>query len=199
MTYAQLQTDILSLLNRPDQADKAPSWIKLAESEMTRLLKSSHLEKYTTLLLENGEAALPEDFLRMSNIELDGLDTPLRYLAPTQLDGIANEGGDARYYTIQGRRILIYPTVLLGIVKMRYRAKIDALSEAAPTNWLYNLSPDAYLYGSAKHGAIHVLDMEAAAAYSTAFTTAMATINIVANDDTAPAQPGFNPSAQGIV
>ena len=96
-----------------------------------------------------GAAPLPSDFLE------------IRMLAPTAYPGrpimLAGPAwashtyyglsGYPDVYTIIGSSLGVYPTTT-GALSMTYYAKIPALTDDAPTNWLLTSRPQLYLYAS---------------------------------------------------
>ena len=66
MTYAQLQSDIISTLNRQDLAGvSVQRFIRLCEKELARKLEGVKRQKRVQLYTLSGKIALPTDFERL--------------------------------------------------------------------------------------------------------------------------------------
>ena len=193
MTYSDLKLDIADLLNRKDVGGKVEGWVRSAEAAMNRKLDTSDMDVYTVLMISGGQVSLPADFLSLSNIEVVGSPYRVTYLAPDQLDGDLDAFGSSCHYTIQGRNILLYPAPEDGTqLEIRYQARIEPLSDGSDTNWVLDKNPDAYLYGSAKFGAIYLKEPDLAAMYAIEFERAMSEMNRLASVETTSTSPQLN-------
>lgn len=176
MTYAQLKTDVASLMNRSDSAtlDLIPSWVKLVNARVNRKLETADMEVYGQIVTQSGQAPLPDEYITLANVQVLDLEDPLTYVEPNGLDGLAALSGTPQYYTIQGRNMLFYPAPVDGtIIEIRYARRVPELSADADTNWLLSAHPDIYLYGATYHGFLHIQQTEFAATSGVEFMRAM--------------------------
>ena len=141
-TYSQLVSTVGDYLDRDDLSTRIPTFIRLTESRLNRLLDDPDMEVVTTLAGDG--VALPEDFGSIVSIgTADG--NPLRPMPNAEYASIRPVGGVPRYYTIQDGALHYVPGG--ANVTLVYRRSIPALTEAAPSNWLLSRAPDLYLYG----------------------------------------------------
>ena len=149
--YTDLQAICADFLNRSDLTDITKDWIKMAEAEFNRVLRTREMAVRTRSPLSTQYVKLPPDFIGMRNIELitDPI-TPLEYRNPHTLDiHRSNDAtGKPLYYSVIQDNLEFAPVpdseYTLEIV---YYQKVPALS-VHTTNWLLDNHPDAYIYGT---------------------------------------------------
>lgn len=133
--YSELQSAVATWLDRTDLADVMPDFIALGENYINygggasgincEPLRVREMHKDISLPVENGIAVLPHDFLSLISISKTASEQALSYRII---------GEDLRLNDWQG-----------GDVNLIYYARISALSDANPTNWLLQKHPDIYL------------------------------------------------------
>ena len=149
--YTDLQAICADFLNRSDLTDIIKDWIKMAEAEFNRVLRTREMAVRTRSPLSTQYVKLPPDFIGMRNIELitDPI-TPLEYRNPHTLDihRSNDANGKPLYYSVIQDNLEFAPVpdseYTLEIV---YYQKVPALS-VHTTNWLLDNHPDAYIYGT---------------------------------------------------
>lgn len=149
-----LKSTVSDWLDRNDIDDKIPTFILMAEAMFNRELRCSQMEATVTGSVTSEDTPLPADYLAMRAIYVEGSpDQPLRGLAPSALrqefDGTA--GTPVAYTLVSGGIRLTPPPASEVLITMDYWAKIPGLSVTAPSNWLLETHPDAYLYGTLFH------------------------------------------------
>ena len=149
--YTDLQAICADFLNRSDLTDIIKDWIKMAEAEFNRVLRTREMAVRTRSPLSTQYVKLPPDFIGMRNIELiTNPITPLEYRNPHTLDiHRSNDAtGKPLYYSVIQYNLEFAPVpdseYTLEIV---YYQKVPALS-VHTTNWLLDNHPDAYIYGT---------------------------------------------------
>ena len=153
-TYSTLQTAVANWLDRNDLTDRIPEFVALAEATFNRVLRLRAMETTVADATPSGskEDALPTGYLQMREVHL--ATTPvvsLSYITPEIMYRIraGSTSGKPNSYTIVGDNILFGPTPDGAYdYSMTYYKAFDALSDAAPTNWLITNAPDLYLYGT---------------------------------------------------
>lgn len=148
-TYSELQSTVLTVMDREGDAVLTaylPVAIALTEAKLNRKLRVADMETTVTGASSNGLLTLPDDFAAARRVEA----YPYGPLAPVTPDYAAAQypsggGGIPRYYTIQGSTLTTYP-YYTGDVTLDYYAKIPALSNTSPTNWLLSSHPDLYFF-----------------------------------------------------
>lgn len=143
--YSELQSAVATWLDRTDLADVMPDFIALGENYINygggagEPLRVREMQKDISLPVENGVVVLPHDFLSLISISKDASEQTLSYRII---------GEDLRINDWSG-----------GDVNLIYYARIAALSDANPTNWLLQKHPDIYLRASQMMAAEFIKDM----------------------------------------
>lgn len=146
-----LKAEIALWLDRDDLEARIPTFVAMAEAEFNRELRTPQMERTLTFSASDEDQPLPSDYLAMRNIYIEGSpDRPLRGMAPTaqriEFDG--SSGTPQAYILVSGGLRLVPPPSSAILLTMDYFGRIDALSAVAPSNWLLENHPDAYLYGA---------------------------------------------------
>lgn len=145
MTYATLQTDILTWLARTGDADAVtacPVWIRLAESELrmalSRLMVTPAETVNDAFSISAEYTDLPTGFIRARGIKLNGSpDTPLEYIAPNAVDRYYFESYEKpKFYTIQGNKLRVIPAPDTTYTAVFTYYSLPSLSVSVTTNWL---------------------------------------------------------------
>lgn len=157
--YNELKTAIASWANRSDLSASLADFVTLAEADMKVRAKLTQWDTETSLTVTSGSANLPADFAAAISVQFGDQLTDLEYMTPRQLKdrGYLEASGDPVAYSIIGSTLRVAPSAS-GTAALLYTARFTSLSDAAPTNSLLSLFPDAYLYGSLVHAAIFLRD-----------------------------------------
>jgi len=162
-TYSELKSAIADWLNRSDLTSVIPSFIELAEAELTRNLRHRKMIARADATINSEYTQTPLDWFQTQTLilETDPV-TTLEYLTPEALNAkraASTANGKPLFYTMIGTEIQVYP-VPSGdhTAEMVYYAKIPSLSDSETTNWLLTLAPDIYLYGSLMQSAPYLQD-----------------------------------------
>jgi hypothetical protein len=112
------------------------------------------MEKTALFSAEGEDTPLPDDYLAMRAIYIEGSpDKPLRAMSPTALrqefDG--STGTPVAYSLVANGIRLAPPPSSEILLSMDYFGSLDALSSIAPSNWLLEQHPSAYLYATLFH------------------------------------------------
>lgn len=161
-SYTDLKSSIASwMYDRQDLATSAADFITLCEGDLNRVLRARRQLTTTTLTLDaNSQAILPADYLEFR--QATALTSPRRPLAavtPNYVDSAYpfRHSGYPSIFTIDGSTMMVLPATTADI-EIKYFAKIPALSDGNPTNWLLTDFPNIYLYGSLKHAGLFIGD-----------------------------------------
>jgi hypothetical protein len=177
-TYPTLQAFIVRTAMRSGDTEFAadvPNFIILCEKRINRTLRIGGMEKTATLTADSsGVITLPDDYLEYRSLSsgVFGYDA-LDMVDPDAEVGRYNYGGIGQKFSISGNLLQTYPAANGGIT-LTYFAKVPALSDAAPTNWLLTKAPELYLYGSLLEAAPYMEDDARAAVWKTYYDTAFA-------------------------
>jgi hypothetical protein len=151
-TYGTLQTAVANWLDRDDLSSRIPEFISLAEAIFNRTLRIRAMETTVSDNTPSGskEDALPTGYLQMREIHLATSPVvSLSYITPEIMYRIRAGSTNAKpnSYTILGDNILFGPTPDgVYAYSMTYYKALEALSDAAPTNWAILNAPDLYMY-----------------------------------------------------
>jgi len=183
-TYAELQSAITDFLNRDDLDAKAPTFISLAESNLSRDIRHWRQEKRSTAEIDTQYSAIPADFLEAVRFYITSGDTrPLELISQAEmLDrkyNNLNTSGQPAYYAITAGEIEVYP-VPDGTytAELYYYSEIEALSDSNTSNWMLQYFPDAYLYGSLIHSAPYLKDDSRLQIWAALYQSAIDAINL---------------------
>ncbi len=168
--FSELQSQIQSwLMNRTDLATQAPDFITLCEADLNTRpdFRVKEMESSSDLTQSTGVCTLPTDYLEYRSVVAKT--DPRHFLDLVARDFVDDNYGDnaagtPTYFIIEGASMRIYERST-DTIEIRYYAKVPALSTSATTNWLLTKSPNTYLYGSLRHAAIFMRDMEGVGLY----------------------------------
>lgn len=188
-TYTDLKAAIANWLHRSDLTSVIPDFIALAESEFNRRNLMGQVTT-TTLSVSNVSTALPSGWGGVKSVTVSayGLNRDLDQV-DEQIIRTYNISGYPKHYAIAGNNLLIAP-VPDGTytVNLTYWAKIDALSDTNPTNWLLTAYPDLYLWRGVVEGARYTRDNDLVQQADARYAQVLADIEI------ADAQRQFGPA-----
>jgi len=153
-SFANLKLSIADWLNRDDLTAVIPDFIKLAETQLNREIRHYKMHNKATANIETQYSATPTDWLQSVRFHLN--DTSKTLLKQTSAEEIAKLRDDAddskgrpTTYAHVGDLIEVFPTPDQNYEgELLYYQKIETLSDTNTSNWLLQMSPDAYLYGS---------------------------------------------------
>lgn len=159
MNYTELKTAISDWEHRSFDAGKVDTFIDLFEARINRNLRVPEMEKRATATPTSEYVALPDDFLELRNIQINGTSTTLlEYASPQKIDAMGLTTGTSRYYSLVGNEFQLNPSAAGSTVEIAYYGKITALSDANPTNFLIDSHPDYYLMGCIYEALVYSID-----------------------------------------
>ena len=182
-TYAELQSNVTDFLNRDDLASVTPTFISLAESNLSRDIRHWRQEKRSTAELDTQYSAIPADFVEAIRFYItSGESRPLELISQFQLLDRkykrANTSGEPAYYAITAGEIEIFPSPAgTYTAELYYISELPALSDSNTSNWLLEHYPDAYLYGSLIHSAPYLKDDARLQVWAALYQSAIDAIN----------------------
>ena len=180
-TYSDLQSAVADWLNRQDLTARIPDFIALAEARFNRTIRTRDMIKRETATTSNQFVPVPDDWLETYQLELDPMQTGipwdnLRYISPNEASLLKAHSavGPTRAYTIIDSKFELIPapnynsTTGTSTVNLTctYYARIPALSNTNPTNWVLTKAPDLYLYSSLLNAAPYLANDERIAVWS---------------------------------
>ena len=181
-TYAELQSAVADWLNREDLLAVIPSFISLAEADISRSLRDWRMETRTTLSASSQYTPLPADWLETIRLQVTGVTSELVLasqgaLAQMRAD-INDQAGRPTHYALTGGQLELFPTpsetYTLDLV---YFAKVPTLTVSVNTNWLLSAAPDVYLYGALTQSAPYLKDDARTAVWAGLYSQAINNLN----------------------
>jgi len=178
--YIDLKSDIQTWLADDDISPAVPTFIRLCEARINRVLRTLAQETIVSATVQPDQTlsgtnyvTLPDDFDEIVTITSpDTTDSePLDYVSPERMVNETYPG----FYSIKSN-IIMLPTGVNTIV-LTYSAKFPELTDASPDNWLTANAYDALLYGSLTHAEGYVVNDSRIPLWESAYQTAVAAIN----------------------
>jgi len=160
-SYATLQSEIASWLNRDDLTSIIPTFIQFVESDVNSGLRHQKMVVRAQATSNQEYVQLPGDWLEAINIHIVDGEQPLRFVTLDEADRINKQQiiTQPSFYSIMDDALEIIPAPESNIdIEMIYYGKITSLSNQNTSNWLLVKAPDLYLYGSLVHASPYLLD-----------------------------------------
>jgi hypothetical protein len=160
-TYSELKTAIAGWLHRSDLTSVLADFVTLSESKFNRRLRTRQQETAFSGTPTSYEIAIPSDLAAVRKLwrtsdRWELIQRPIDTLTFLQ------EGGQSTGFAITDAFVFDGTSEVGGI----YFAKVTALSDAAPTNWLLTAYPDLYLWAGLAEAAFYSKDLNAAAMWT---------------------------------
>lgn len=172
MNYQELQDGIANLLNRKDLESEIIGFITLCEAMIDRDIRHWRMENRATLSTTDQYPSLPLDWvetLRLHNVDTN---IPLELLSRQAMAEERARSNDAinaygpRFYRHSQSGFELFPSPSSSeatTLELEYYAQVPRLgldtgNGVVQTNWISDLYPDVYLYGSAIHSAPFLAD-----------------------------------------
>lgn len=182
-TFDGLVAFIISHLELDDEtAAQVPTFIRMAEYRLNRLVTAPERETSSSLTTEAGNqtVSLPVDFRQLHNARVVSSEGyPLKQVTRDHLhDAYTNSSGKPVAFAISEQGLEFGPTPdgAYGI-SLVYSAKIPPLSEGNQSNWLLVAHADAYVYSALWQACAWLEDIDAATAFRAELMTIIAEIN----------------------
>lgn len=179
-TYTGLKSAIADWLLRDDLTSVIPTFIALAEADISRKMRHWQQEKKVRTSMDEEYEFLPDDWLQTISLRhSDG--TEIRQVGVTEMAELkaTARSGKPAYYRVEAGRLEVYPTPNAGYdVDLVYYARIEALSDAASTNWLLTNHPDILLYGSLLQSAPYLNDDQRVSVWGSLYAAALQSVQL---------------------
>lgn len=163
MNLRELKAAVASYAVRTEEELPLALLITLAESKFTASVKHRLAERQQDIAVTKGARSfpLPADFQAARSIKIAG-----RPLVLASIDVLDGSPGCTDRYAIVGNAVHLHSAPAEAVtIALTYYARVPALTEAAPTNWLLTAFPDVYLYAALVEFAIWSQDADAQARY----------------------------------
>lgn len=167
--YTTLKQAIADWVNSPEIEQTSDQLIQFVEADLNTRLRCREMIVRATTNNSDEFVKLPTDWLEGINLQIQGGQSPLRFITLDEADIInaSNAYTQTRFYSLMNGAIeLVPPPGGYITIEMVYYAKIPALSDSVATNWLITKAPDVYLYGAMAHAAPFLKDDPRIATFS---------------------------------
>lgn len=187
-TYAELQTAITDFLDRDDLASVVPTFISLAEADMSRRVRHWQMETRTTLSISGQFTAIPADWVETIRLYVTtGGTAPIELVSRAEMmefrEAREDTAGRPEFYTMSAGQFEVAPTPDgTYAADLLYISKIPALSVSNTSNWLLSTAPDAYLYGALVHSAPYLQDDARTAVWASLYQSAVDSLNTASSE-----------------
>lgn len=167
--YDSLKSAVADYLNRQDLTSVIPTFIQLAEAEMSRTLRVRQMLNRSQSTVSDQYISLPDGFLEMRNLRIETSRgwKSLRAMSPEQIDenrtdfNGGNTGEPMGYTLNPSDAIELTPAPDQSYtVEMTFYQKIEPLSDTNTTNWMLENNPDLYLFGALLQSAPYLKEDE---------------------------------------
>jgi hypothetical protein len=194
-SYSELVTEMGDWLNRSDLSSKIPTFIRLFEARMNRLLRTPEMEQVSTITLVAGTEgyALPTGFREARQVYIAAVPrVNLTPMSPQSLrtEFTGQEDASPAAYTVIDEKIVLAPTPTeTATLTIVHYSGLVGLDSGNTTNWLLDSHPDAYLFGSLCMAEAYLRDDERLSVWKSAWDEAVAEIRDDANRKRIPGGP----------
>jgi hypothetical protein len=180
--YDELKAAIADFLNREDLTAVIPTFIKLAEADISRSVRDFRMEKRSTATVDTQYSALPADWVETLRVQITGTSSRIEMVSNGALADMRAQRGDIpgkpTHYAHTAGGLEMFPTPDAEYtIEILYYGKITSLSVAAPTNWLLTAAPDVYLYGALIQSAPYLKDDARAVVWAGMYQSAVTNQN----------------------
>ncbi len=155
-TYANLQSAIAGWLDRSDYTAQIPDFIRMAEAEFDRVLRTPDMEARAQASTVAGaeRLALPTDCAGVKGVTLlADISAPLKGTTVSYLREVFGRAYTARHshFAVADEQLCFGPLPDAAYpVEIVYHRRIPALTVSNTSNWLLERHPDLYLMASVK-------------------------------------------------
>lgn len=164
MNLRELKSAVASYAVRTEEELPLALLITLAESKFAGSIRHRLAERQVDIPVAKGARSfpLPPDFHEARSFKTAG-----RPLTLASIDGLDGSPGCTDRYAIIGTDVHLQSRPAEPVtIAVTYYARVPALTEAAPTNWLLTSYPDVYLYAVLVESAIWDQNTDAQARYA---------------------------------
>lgn len=175
--YTELISAVERWIKRADLNSQIPDFISITENKLSRVLRAAQQQ---TQVIANAvfPIAIPSDLQDV--IALSVL-VGSRYKSLEYLPGnkVHHNKGTAFGYSVLNNKFILEPASENALdYKLDYYAKIPALSDVNPSNWLLTKYPGVYLYGSLVQASLYMVDDERVGIWKAQFEEEVNLINL---------------------
>ena len=173
LDYGELKTAVAAWIKRADLTSVIPTFIALAESDITNDVRCRAMELRAGITLAGETQPHPDGLIEVRQLVIGGEE--YEYVTPQVYE--ANTDARRRIFTSVGQSFLINGGASGDVGTLVYRAGFAALAQDADTNWLLTNHPEVYLWAALRHACIYTLDDAGRASYAQLYAGAVERLN----------------------
>lgn len=180
--YTSFVTVVENYLARTDLSSQIPDFIQLAQTRMSRDLRTEKMLKVSTTTITSGDGtvAIPSDMLEVREIHLQGNPVVrVAYQSPDLFfkDGLTTTSGIATFFTMLGSEFQFAPIPNSNqTVQILYYAQPTFISTTTASNLFLANYPDALLYATLAEAEPYLLNDARIATWSGLYDRAIQNI-----------------------
>lgn len=183
--YSDLCTKVADWMHRTDLLSLMPTFVAMAEENMSADIQSRSMDAKTTLTTVPSVSTLPlpGDMVEMRRLQVvDSYNTVLKYVSPDQIGVDYDRNLQARpvEFTVIGGNIELAPIPDSAYsIELTYKQRVPALSRTNPSNWVLANWPSIYLFGTMIQACNYAMDFERQAVAQKMYQEAVNNVNSV--------------------
>lgn len=183
--YSDLCTKVADWMHRTDLLSLMPTFVAMAEENMSADIQSRSMDAKTTLTTVPSVSTLPlpGDMVEMRRLQVvDSYNTVLKYVSPDQIGVDYDRNLQARpvEFTVIGGNIELAPIPDSAYsIELTYKQRVPALSSTNPSNWVLANWPSIYLFGTMIQACNYAMDFERQAVAQKMYEEAINNVNSV--------------------
>jgi len=179
---ADLVTDVADWLNRQDFGTRIDAWVRMAELDISELLRARCMVTRATQIIDAPSITMPVNFLEMESIR--DADTDRLLSLEDHWTAPRTTVGPVTAYRLVGNCVEFLPSPVISpdqttfqSVKMAWYAKPPALIDPQDTNDVLEQLYQVYLFGTCRYAAKWARDPDVAQQAEADLTEAIAAAN----------------------
>jgi hypothetical protein len=173
--YGELKDAIASWLNRTTLTDQLPIFVRLAETQIRRDVRTRVQETLVTGTSTTDTIPVPDLFLDARRVIVG--DKIKTYITPEEFQEYTQDTRTGDHYTIVGEAIYVVGGALSQSYSILYWKGLVSFVNDPDTNWVLLNAPEVYLWAGCREGAEFLKDYPAADRFNAKYQEALANLN----------------------
>lgn len=173
--YGELKEAVVSWLNRTTLTETCPIFVRLAETQIRRDVRTRVQETLYTGTSTTDTIAVPELFLDARRVIIGG--KIKTYITPEEFQEYTQDTRTGDHYTIIGESFYVIGGALNQTYSILYWKGLVSFVNDPDTNWVLLNAPEVYLWWACREGAEFLKDFEAADRFGQKYQAALAALN----------------------
>ena len=196
--YASLQTTVVDWVANQKVQGVVDECIQLAEARIRNDLLLRRIERAQHGQLSGAVIFLPPDCGAVQRLMfyIGTQEISVPYTDPQSMERLTASVGDPQAYTMMDQAIILYPTPSTARdYSLYYVPTVGPLTDANPTNWLLERSPNVYLLGACLEACLYLHETDRAGAYEGRYKQALDALQQASERQRMPSLTAMNARA----